>query len=243
MSKVARVSSLIREFRADPPLLHGGGQCWGLAWDALEWLERHLRAEMSTLETGCGLSTIVFAAAGTDHEVITVDEAEIERVRSECRAREIDDSRVRFRVAPSHEALPSSSPRPLDLALIDGAHGFPYPILDWWHLAPRVKVGGLLLVDDAFLPPVAVLVDHLKSSSAWERVDVFGDRTVVLRKRSDGLPSYEWTREKLGTGPSFRHASRRRRVLASAVYRAAETRLGRHGVRLGGPLLRRLRFR
>jgi hypothetical protein len=237
------MSSLTRDLRAAPPLLHGGGQCWGLAWGALEWLERHLAAEMSTLETGCGLSTIVFAAAGSEHEAIAVDPAEFERVRAECQARGIDHSHVRFRLGASHEALAQSESRPLDLALIDGAHGFPYPILDWWYLAPRTKVGGIVLVDDAFLPPVAVLVDHLKASSAWEPVEIFGDRTVALRKRSDELPSFEWTREKIGTGPSFRHASARRRPLASVVYHAAGTRLGREGIRLGGPLLRRARRR
>jgi hypothetical protein len=235
--------SLVRDLRADPPLLHGGGECWALAWDALEWLESTLRPEMTTLETGCGLSTIVFAAARTDHESITIDASEVDRVQAECRARGIDDARVSYRVAPSHDALPASERRPLDLALIDGAHGFPYPILDWWFLAPRLKVDGILLVDDAFLPPVAVLVDHLRSSSAWEWQEVFGDRTVVLRKRSDELPSFEWTKEKLGTGASFRHAPRRRRALASAVHRAAGTRLGQQGMRLGGPLLRRVRFR
>ena len=34
--------------------------------------------------------------------------------------------------------------------LVDGAHGsFPYPILDWWHLAVRVR--GTMLLDDAYL--------------------------------------------------------------------------------------------
>jgi hypothetical protein len=235
--------SLTSELRAAPPLLHGGGQCWGLAWHALEWLERQLRPGTATLETGCGLSTIVFAAAGTDHETIAVDEGEFERVRSECAARGIDHSRVRFHLAPSHEALPLAPPTPLDVALIDGAHGFPYPILDWWYIAPRVNVGGCILVDDAFLPPVAVLVDHLRASSAWEPDGVFGDRTIVLRKRSDELPSFEWTRERIGTRTSFRHVPRRRRAFASAVHRAAGTRLGRGGVRLGAPLLRRVRRR
>jgi len=42
--------------------------------------------------------------------------------------------------------------------LIDGAHGFPYPILDWWYVAPHVKVGGHVLLDDAYLPAVPAIV-------------------------------------------------------------------------------------
>ena len=75
-----------------------------------------------------------------------------------------------FRIGLSHEVLPRWEPRPLDLVLIDGAHGFPYPILDWWHIAPHVRIGGTVLLDDAYLPAVAAIVDFARSSDAW-RVD------------------------------------------------------------------------
>ena len=57
--------SITDELRRLPPGLHGeGNEFWGLAWPALRWLEREVRAEMRTAETGAGSSTLVFAAAG-----------------------------------------------------------------------------------------------------------------------------------------------------------------------------------
>src|SRR5437763_8263315 len=145
---------------------------------------------MATLETGSGSSTIVFAAAGASHEAVTPDAAEEARVRGECEQRGIDSSSVRFRIGPSHEVLPRLEPRPLDLVLVDGAHGFPYPILDWWYVAPRVRVGGVVLLDDAYMPPVAALVDALRAQPAWEVAGPIGERTVAVRKLAEGLPPF-----------------------------------------------------
>ena len=90
---------------------------------------------MATLETGAGSSTLAFAAGGAEHVAITPDGGEEARIRAKARALGIDDSKVSFRIGPSHELLPALEERPLDLCLVDGAHGFPYPILDWWYLA------------------------------------------------------------------------------------------------------------
>ena len=76
---------LTARLRAEPPGLHGGGdEYWGLAWPALEWLEREVRPGMATLETGAGASTIVFAAAGAVHDAVTPDPAEETRIRASC---------------------------------------------------------------------------------------------------------------------------------------------------------------
>ena len=65
------LAPLTRELRADPPPLHSGSFCAGLQWPALDWLERTVEPGWSTLETGAGLSTIVFAACGAEHDAIT----------------------------------------------------------------------------------------------------------------------------------------------------------------------------
>jgi hypothetical protein len=225
--------SLTAELRATPPGLHGeGDEYWGLAWPALEWLERNVTAGMSTLETGAGSSTIVFAAAGSDHEAVTPAADEEQRIRAACAERGIDSDRVRFLIGASHEVLPAWTPRPLDLVLIDGAHGFPYPILDWWYVAPHLKVGGLVLVDDAYMPPVAALVDGVRAQPAWEIATTLGDRTVVVRKLADGLPDFDWRGERIGGRLNFHYLPPARRALASLRHRAFTTELGLRAVAL-----------
>jgi Methyltransferase domain len=220
-------TTLTERLRTAPPGIHGAGdEYWGLAWPALEWLEGHLRDGMATIETGSGASTIVFAASGADHVAVTPDRDEEARVRAACRELGVSSDRVSFEVGYSHDALPRLSERTLDLALLDGAHGFPYPILDWWYLAPWLKVGGHMLLDDAYMPPVAVVLDYARSSKAWEVEHAISYRTVVLRKLANDLPPFDWEGERLGGHMTFRYLPPRDRVVASARHRVFSTRAG-----------------
>ncbi len=122
--------------------------------------------------------------------------------------------------------LAAREPRPLDLALIDGAHGFPYPVLDWWYLAPQIKIGGLVVLDDAYMPPVGMIVDFLRRSPAWEVLPAIGYRTVPVRKLADGLPPFDWEGERLGGGLSFDYLPAGQRIVASPRHRFFSSRAG-----------------
>ena len=222
---------LTADLRTHPPTLHGEAEYWGLAWPALAWLEQNVVAGMATLETGAGASTIVFAAQGADHEAVTPSAQEAERIRGACERRGISTERLRFRIGPSYEVLADWTPRPLDLVLVDGAHGFPYPILDWWWLAPHVRIGGRMLLDDAYMPPVAVLVDHLRADRAWEVEGAVGHRTVVVRKLADELPDFDWHGERLGGRMSFRYLPPGRRAMSAVRHRVFSTAPGVAAVR------------
>jgi predicted O-methyltransferase YrrM len=225
------VGPLTDQLRREPPGLHAGGaEYWGLAWEALAWLEREVRPGMATLETGSGASTLVFAAAGADHESVTPAADEEERFRAECQRRGIDGSRVTFRIGLSHEVLPTLERPPLDLVLIDGAHGFPYPVLDWWQVAPRLKVGGRMLIDDAYMPPVRTLVDALRAQPQWTLEEAASFRTAVVRKVAEGLPSFDWEGERIGGGMGFAYLPAPERIVASARQRLFSTGLGLRAV-------------
>jgi predicted O-methyltransferase YrrM len=231
--------SVTDELRASPPALHGEAEFWGLAWEALAFIERTVGPGMATLETGAGASTIVFAASGADHETVTPSAEEAERIEAECARRGISTKRVTFRIGSSADVLPSREDRPLDLVLVDGAHAFPYPTLDWWFVAPHLKIGGLLLLDDAYMPPVAAVVDHLRGSSAWLLEPPASFRTAVARKLADEVPDPEWKGERIGGRMSFRYLSPRRRAVAAVRQRVFSTRLGLRAVELVRPLLSR----
>jgi hypothetical protein len=224
---VVSSTPLTDELRSAPPDLHGGGEYWGLAWDALAWIERTVQPGWATIETGSGASTIVLAAAGAVHEAVTPDSREQERLERACAERRIDASGVAFRIGPSHEVLPAWEPRPLDLALIDGAHGFPYPVLDWWYLSPHVKVGGHVLLDDAYLPAVAAVVDFVRDSPDWRLADAVSFRTAHAVKLADRPPPFlAGADAATGARMRFGYLPPHRRAVASARQRIFSTRAG-----------------
>jgi predicted O-methyltransferase YrrM len=227
--------SLTAELRSAPPTLHGQMEFWGLAWEALEFIERTVQPGMATLETGAGASTIVFAARGAHHETVTPSAEEAERILAECDRRGISTERLTFRIGSSADVLRTWEPRPLDLALVDGAHAFPYPTLDWWFLAPHLKIGGLMLLDDAYMPPVAAVVDHVRASNAWKLEEPISFRTAVARKLADEVIDGEWKGHRM----NFAYLPPRRRAVAAVRQRVFSTKVGLKALELARPFMGR----
>ncbi len=222
----SRATPVTDALRRSPPGLHGGREFWGLAWAALEWLERNVSTAMTTLETGAGASTIVFAASGARHQAVTPDQEEEARIRRACDERGIDDSRLTFHIGRSQDVLPALAGDELDLVLVDGAHGFPYPVLDWWHLAPRLREGGRMLLDDAYLPGVSAVVDYVRSSDAWELEEPVSFRTARIRKLRDEEPPPGADALASRGRMSFAYLPPHRRAVASVRTRVFSTRPG-----------------
>ena len=225
--------SICEALRSLRPLVHeGGSTSAGLSWEALQWLEDHVEPGMRTIETGAGLSTIVFASCGAGHIAITPVAEEELAVRAICASMAVDASSVRFIIRPSEVVLPSLPASPLDLVLVDGAHGFPYAILDWWYLAGRLRIGGTMLLDDAYVPPVLAILDGLRKVPSWRIGPPIGDRTVPIQKVGDELPSGVWPGGSFGGRQSFRYLPLRRRLRAAFKHRVFATAVGRRAVAL-----------
>ncbi len=186
------VAELIR----DPPRLHldetGGVTSWRLADDVLDFLDQNVTSESRTLETGEGVSTILFALKGASHVCVSPNEYSVQRIKEFCAANGISTDRLQFTMTPSDIALPTLNGLELDLVLIDGGHGFPIPFLDWHYTAQLLKVGGYMIVDDTQLWTGQVLKDFLITEPEWEVHLDLHPRSVILRKKLNGGPGKEW---------------------------------------------------
>jgi hypothetical protein len=89
-----------------------------------------------------------------------------------------------------------------------------------------VRVGGRVLLDDAYLPAVTAIVDFVRSSPAWELEPAVSFRTALARKLSDEPPPFDAGAEAAHGKMSFRYLPPRRRVAASARQRLFSTRAG-----------------
>jgi hypothetical protein len=184
--------AIFDEVTETPPKIHDGGTItWGLGKDVLNYIFARVDSGFKTLETGCGVSTIVFALKQTTHFAITPSADEMERLKRYCVEKSIPIQKLFFRIGKSEELLPNFEHSDFDLMLIDGCHGFPAPFLDWYYLANRLKVNGLLIVDDIQLWPCRILCDFLMDEPEWAVQSVF-NRSILFRKLKN-IPAKEWT--------------------------------------------------
>jgi hypothetical protein len=194
---------IIETLRAEQPQFHAKGgdlTSWASQLEVLEFIGDHFVPGATSLETGCGYSSVVFAATGWAHTVVTPAQAETERVAAWCARTGIDLSRTAFAIGKSQDVLPTlTGGSPLDLVYIDGAHRFPYPCIDWVYTEQRLKPGGFLLVDDVHIPSCRMLHDFLIRERNWALHSFLGD-TSVFTKLADADHATDWTGQSYNDG-------------------------------------------
>jgi hypothetical protein len=146
-------------------------------------MELHARmsAGMKTVETGEGLSTILFAAHGCDHSCIVPDPELLDRIRRYCDEASVDYSKVDFITARSRDVIHQLPQGRYDLALIDGCHGFPTAYVDFCYAALLLRINGLLLIDDLHIYTCLSIADFMQSDAAWQ-VQVRTERFALASK-------------------------------------------------------------
>ena len=134
----------------------------------------------------------MFALSGSRHICITPASHEIERIKEYCLGNRIPMHQVTFRQDFSENVLPRLECDVLDLVLIDGRHGFPAPFIDFYYVAEKLNIDGLLVVDDTWLWPGDVLKQYLLSEPEWELEADFSPHTSIFRKLAHGSQTKEW---------------------------------------------------
>ena len=195
MPQTRNPTTVYAELMQQQPKLHGrrtweggyeAGADWSLSPTTLRWIVDHIQQGFRTLETGCGYSTIVFAAWECRHEVASPLHEEHAAINDWCREHGVPVESVQYHVGLSQRILPALPATPLDLVLIDGDHAVPAPLIDYYYTADRLVKGGLMLIDDTQLRSVQQLCEFLNAErERWEFVDEVV-RTRVYRKRVDG---------------------------------------------------------
>jgi hypothetical protein len=187
--------SIVQRLLADKPMFHLGGQArWDALPETLEAVQAAVRDGDTTLEVGVGVSTVVFAACGANHTAISPEPAEHERVRAYCKEIGVDDSRLNFAVGLSDDVLPAllTRERTLDVALIDGAHSYPFPVIDWYYVTRSLKVGGRLLMDDIPVPAVTHIFRHMRMEPNWRLDQVYDNRAAAFTMLAPPAPDDDW---------------------------------------------------
>jgi hypothetical protein len=174
------LDDLIRDF----PSLHrvdGVPVFWGISGASMQRIHDLITPESRTVETGAGFSTLGFALKGCRHTAICPDPELFDNIRGFCREHDLPVDQLDCVVSPSQDWLPRFE-ETIDLAFIDGDHAFPLPMIDYYYLARRLRVGGVMVVDDTHLWTGEVLAQHMASDSDWAFMEELDGRTAFFRR-------------------------------------------------------------
>lgn len=201
---------------------------WNAQPETLRLIAQQVHPGDTTLEVGSGASTVVFAAAGSDHTAVSPFSPEHEQIAVYGDSIGVSTTSVTFVADSSDRVLPVLDPaHRLDVVFLDGTHAFPYAIVEWHYLRRHLEVGGLLLVDDAPIPAVGVLHRFLDADPDWERIAVVDRRTVLFRKLRETM-EVTWRDQPFNAGyPELAFLPPTQRVRARAHHwrRATRNRL------------------
>lgn len=183
---------------SNPPKLHEeNGKLisdWRIDNTTCLQLNGRLKAGLKTLETGAGVSTIIFAGNGCQHTCITPVKAQVDRIQDYCRSAEIDTSNVDFNIAKSSDVIHQLPRSEFDLILIDGCHGFPSIFVDFYYAAKLLKIGGTLIIDDMHIYTCQLAARFAQSDPGWN-VEKKTTRVAFATKVSDTIDK-EWSHQR-----------------------------------------------
>jgi predicted O-methyltransferase YrrM len=193
METADRVISL-DDLLAHVPAVHEQRRLtWGIDERLARYLAGALRPQHVTLETGAGLSTLVFLRAGVARHIAVSPEAdEFAVIQAFAAANGISTRGFRPVVGGSQAVLPTLYTPPLDVVLIDGDHSFPAPFVDWHYTADRLAVGGLMIVDDIQIVTGAILADFMSADPKWALVQRMPERFAIFRKVAHPIADGAW---------------------------------------------------
>jgi predicted O-methyltransferase YrrM len=216
-------AATIQRVRADPPRIHAASEVgiWSTTASCYEFLAAHVPVGGRTLETGIGISTVLFTLWGGRHTCVCHSADEASGLLAYLDDRGIDRSGLTIEVGSSTEVLPRLDPGELDLVFVDGGHGWPVPVLDWFYACSHLRPGGVCVLDDTHLPQVRLgLVDFLEADPRWDRVMLSG-LWSAYRRTSEGPLLEEWEAQPFVRDRSGRRSAltRRARVAAGRLRR------------------------
>jgi methyltransferase family protein len=185
-----------------PPQIHKSSPigCWMTDVSCYRFIGNVLAGDARTLETGCGVSTVLFTKWSAEHTCVVPSEDEAEQCAAYLDDHGIDRTHVSFAVGFSDEVLPRLEPSPLDLILVDGSHAFPAPIIDWYYAGSRLTAGGVAVIDDLQLPSVRLgLSRFLEQDPRWRRVGKT-PKWAAYQRSVDGSLREEWVAQRFLDG-------------------------------------------
>ncbi len=194
----------LEHFLSNIPQLH----TWdgGTTWNGGGFQAHHLRAlrelggdHATILETGAGNSTLAFLLAKPQRLIsIAPDKNLFERILNSAARLGINTKPLEPLLERSEWALPelARSNLVLDMALIDGGHGWPTVFVDFCYIYAMLRKDGILVIDDIQLHSIKELGRLLiRDADRFELVRDL-DKSLAFRKLKDEPFLPDWSDQR-----------------------------------------------
>lgn len=167
--------------------LHKAG---GTSPHVLEAILRHTEGKglNRSMETGCGATTLLLSHLSRAHTVFAMDDGN-GSITNTQKSQNFRPDTVSFVLGPTQRTLPSHQfAGPLDFALLDGPHGYPFPDLEYYYVYPHLAPGALLVIDDIQIRTIHNLYRFLCADRMFEKLGV--TLTTAFFRRTDA-PAFD----------------------------------------------------
>jgi hypothetical protein len=191
------------------PSLHSAGTFSARTFEAIANSVDKLQIHNS-VETGSGASTLLFSHRSEHHTVFALDDGSgsVSNVR---RSPLLRRNAVTFVEGPTQVTLPRHRfTEKLQLALIDGPHGYPFPDLEYYYLYPQLDTGALLIIDDIHIPTVHNLFEFLRRDAMFQLKGVVETTAFFMRTSAPTFDPFGdgWVRQQYNARPLLRYTWR-----------------------------------
>lgn len=188
------------------PGLHSAGTFSARTFEAIA-RAAHRRQIHNSVETGSGASTLLFSHLSEHHTVFALDggSGSIANVR---RSPLLRQDVVTFVEGPTQATLPQHHfTEKLQLVLIDGPHGYPFPDLEYYFLYPHLETGALLILDDIHIPTVHNLFEFLRRDAMFELDEVIQTTAFFTRTSARTFDPFGdgWWQQNYNANPLLRY--------------------------------------
>lgn len=187
ISKGKMDKKILDEIISLPETFHGSGvACSEVLRQIADLFNGHIDF---SIETGCGLTTLLLSQISNNHLVFSINDGNsIEAVK---KSNLLKKESVRFIEAPTQKSLPHFKfDNKIDLALLDGPHGYPFPDLEYYFIYPHIKEGGFLIIDDIQIPTINRMYKILKEDKMYDIFKIVNTTAILKRTSCDVFDPY-----------------------------------------------------
>jgi len=181
-SVTPKINKLLEDIIDLPADMHKAGTMMAKVLEAIVRLTRDMSLN-NTVETGSGKTTLLLSHLSKRHLVFSMD-AGNQSITSVKASLLLNKACVEWIEGPTQLTLPKYTFfTPLDFALIDGPHAYPFPDMEYYFIYPHLRPGAWLVVDDIHIPTITNLFNFLKEEEMFELEELV--MTTAFFRRTD----------------------------------------------------------